>query len=44
MSKITEYTLATRFDADDVLLKDGTNGTKNDKGFRCCQRVCRTGF
>lgn len=31
MSKITEYTLATRFDANDVLLKDGTNGTKTIK-------------
>lgn len=28
MSKITEYPAVTRFDANDVLLKDGTNGTK----------------
>ena len=28
MSKITEYTLATRFDSNDVLLKDGSAGTK----------------
>lgn len=28
MSKITEYGAATDFDAGDVLLKDGTNGTK----------------
>ena len=28
MSKITEYASATRFDSGDVLLKDGTNGTK----------------
>lgn len=28
MSKITDYTAATRFDSGDVLLKDGTNGTK----------------
>lgn len=28
MAKITEYPQATRFDANDVLLKDGTGGTK----------------
>ena len=28
MSKITEYTLSTRFDSNDVLLKDGSAGTK----------------
>lgn len=28
MPKITEYTKATSFDANDVLLKDGINGTK----------------
>lgn len=28
MAKITEYPRATKFDANDVLLKDGTNGTK----------------
>ena len=28
MSKITDYQAATRFDVNDVLLKDGTNGTK----------------
>lgn len=28
MAKITQYASATRFDANDVLLKDGTNGTK----------------
>ena len=31
MSKITEYSEATRFDANDVLIKDGTNGTKKIK-------------
>ena len=31
MSKITEYAAATRFDANDVLIKDGTNGTKTIK-------------
>lgn len=31
MSKITEYPAVTRFDTDDVLLKDGTNGTKKIK-------------
>lgn len=29
MSKITEYTLSTRFDSNDVLLKDGSAGSKN---------------
>ena len=28
MGKITDYSAATRFDANDVLLKDGTGGTK----------------
>lgn len=28
MSKITDYSAASRFDSADVLLKDGTNGTK----------------
>ncbi len=28
MSKLTEYTAATRFDSGDILIKDGTNGTK----------------
>lgn len=28
MSKITEYTEATRFDSGDILIKDGANGTK----------------
>lgn len=28
MSKLTEYPAATRFDANDILIKDGTNGTK----------------
>lgn len=28
MAKLTEYTAATRFDANDILIKDGTNGTK----------------
>lgn len=28
MSRITSYETVTRFDANDVLLKDGTNGTK----------------
>lgn len=28
MSKITDYTSAARFDSGDVLIKDGTNGTK----------------
>lgn len=28
MSKITEYTLATRFESNDVLIKDGSAGTK----------------
>lgn len=28
MSRITEYTAVDRFDAGDVLIKDGTNGTK----------------
>lgn len=28
MAKITEYTAATRFDSGDILIKDGTNGTK----------------
>ena len=31
MSKITSYEAVTRFDANDVLLKDGTNGTKTIK-------------
>lgn len=31
MSKITEYTSATRFDANDVLIKDGIAGTKTIK-------------
>lgn len=31
MSKITDYTPVTRFDKDDVILKDGTNGTKKIK-------------
>ena len=31
MSKITSYETVTRFDANDVLLKDGTNGTKTIK-------------
>ena len=31
MSKITSYKAVTRFDANDVLLKDGTNGTKTIK-------------
>lgn len=31
MSKITEYASVTRFDANDVLIKDGTNGTKTIK-------------
>ena len=31
MSKITEYALATRFDSNDVLLKDGSAGTKTIK-------------
>lgn len=31
MSKITEYAAVTRFDANDVLIKDGTNGTKTIK-------------
>lgn len=28
MAKLTEYTAATRFDNNDILIKDGTNGTK----------------
>lgn len=28
MAKMTEYTAATRFDSGDILIKDGTNGTK----------------
>ena len=28
MAKITEYTEATRFDTNDILIKDGTGGTK----------------
>lgn len=28
MARLTQYTAATRFDADDILIKDGTNGTK----------------
>ncbi len=28
MAKLTEYTAATRFDSGDILIKDGTNGTK----------------
>lgn len=28
MSKLTEYTAAARFDANDILIKDGMNGTK----------------
>ena len=28
MAKMTEYTAATRFDNGDILIKDGTNGTK----------------
>lgn len=28
MSKITEYAAATRFDSGDILIKDGSNGTK----------------
>ena len=28
MAKITQYTAVTRFDNDDVIIKDGTNGTK----------------
>lgn len=31
MAKLTEYTEATRFDANDILIKDGTNGTKKIK-------------
>lgn len=31
MAKMTEYTEATRFDANDILIKDGTNGTKKIK-------------
>lgn len=28
MARLTEYPAATRFDANDILIKDGTNGTK----------------
>ena len=28
MAKLTEYTAASRFDSGDILIKDGTNGTK----------------
>lgn len=28
MSKLTEYTAGTRFDSGDIIIKDGTNGTK----------------
>lgn len=28
MAKMTDYTAATRFDSGDILIKDGTNGTK----------------
>lgn len=31
MSKITEYTSVTRFDANDILIKDGSAGTKTIK-------------
>lgn len=31
MAKLTDYTEATRFDANDILIKDGTNGTKKIK-------------
>ena len=29
MAKLTEYPAATQFDSGDILIKDGTNGTKN---------------
>lgn len=28
MSKLIDYPAATRFDSGDILIKDGTNGTK----------------
>ena len=31
MSKLIDYPAATRFDSGDILIKDGTNGTKKSQ-------------